>query len=320
MIEENFSKLSSLEKNCSGGKALLNQIKNMKVGIKKPTVTSFLEDNEFIMLGSIFDAVCGRKPKMIVFYELVKRTVPKSQMFNFYEVGYHQDFGIEIHYADLIIESLISSGYKIDTERLLRFDIEDYKLFVDTRDITFERKPKDWDENRLQKYERVKSYKAKKVEYILYTDGGYQGSLGIGAWAFILLKNTEEEVCRGSMMEEHSTANRMEILAITNGLRCVPDEGMVEVRTDSQYCIGVMNGTFRRNKNTDLLDIYDDVVSKKRLKVLFKWVKGHSGDLYNEECDSMCNEAAGVDLNGWWAERNIQEKERRLLDISNQMK
>ena len=261
MIEENLSKLSSLDKNCSGGKALLNQIKNMKVGIKKPTVTSFLEDNEFIMLGSIFDAICSRKPKMIVFYELVKRTVPKSQMFNFYEVGYHQDFGIEIHYADLIIESLISSGYKIDTEQLLRFDIEDYKLFVDTRDISFERKPKNWDENRLQKYERVKSYKAQKVEYILYTDGGYQGSLGIGAWAFILLKNTEEEVCRGAMMEEHSTANRMEILAITNGLRCVPDGGMVEVRTDSQYCIGVMNGTFRRNKNTDLLDVYDDVLT-----------------------------------------------------------
>ena len=85
--------------------------------------------------------------------------------------------------------------------------------------------------------------KNKKCNYILYSDGGYHINLGIGAWAFILLKDNGEEVCRKSMMKEHSTANRMEILAIMHGLLFVPDGESVEVRTDSQYCIGVMNGS-----------------------------------------------------------------------------
>ena len=147
--------------------------------------------------------------------------------------------------------------------------------------------------------------KNKKCNYILYSDGGYHINLGIGAWAFILLKDNGEEVCRKSMMKEHSTANRMEILAIMHGLLFVPYGESVEVRTDSQYCIGVMNGSFKRNKNIDLLRMYDDIIKRKRLKVHFKWVRGHSGDKYNEECDAMCKEAE-INLEGWWSDLNSE--------------
>ena len=33
------------------------------------------------------------------------------------------------------------------------------------------------------------------------------------------------------------------------------------------------------------------------MKVSYNWVRGHNGDKWNELCDQLCTEAAGIDLN-----------------------
>ena len=130
------------------------------------------------------------------------------------------------------------------------------------------------------------------IGYKIYTDGGYSISKGIGAYAFIILEGMDE-ICRNAERIEKSTNNRCELLAIINAIRLLPDYSSATIYTDSQYCIGVLTGQYRRRKNTDI------IVASKGLNIEFEWVKGHSGNKYNELCDELCNEAAGCDLNDY---------------------
>ena len=136
------------------------------------------------------------------------------------------------------------------------------------------------------------------IGYKIYTDGGYSLSKGIGAYAFIILEGMEE-ICRNAERIEKSTNNRCELLAIINAVRLLPDHCSATIYTDSQYCIGVLTGQYRRKKNTDILDEWDIIVASKNLNIEFEWVKGHSGNKYNELCDELCNEAAECDLNDY---------------------
>ena len=137
----------------------------------------------------------------------------------------------------------------------------------------------------------------KLVEYKIWTDGGYSMKKGIGAFAHIILNSDDIEIDKYAEKVENSTNNRCELNAILSAVKKIPDGSSVRIYTDSQYCIGVMNGEYCRNKNLDILEEWDKVIKEKNLKVKFTWVKGHSGLKYNEMCDAMCNEVAGCDLN-----------------------
>lgn len=133
-------------------------------------------------------------------------------------------------------------------------------------------------------------------ELNIWTDGGYCISKGVGAYAYIILDG-RKEVMRHAERVVHSTNNRCELMAIIEAVRKLPYGSVVCVNTDSQYCIGVLSGEYKRKKNVDLLGEWDALLRDKGLSVSFNWVKGHSGLRYNEMCDSMCNEAAGCNLN-----------------------
>lgn len=133
------------------------------------------------------------------------------------------------------------------------------------------------------------------TEFKIWTDGGYNISKGVGAYAYVILEGNDE-ICRYAEKVIRSTNNRCELLAIFFALKSLPVDCKAVVHTDSRYCIGVLEGSFRRNKNLDILDMYDKMIMEKGLKVKFKWVRGHSGDRYNELCDSMCQQAAECEL------------------------
>lgn len=128
------------------------------------------------------------------------------------------------------------------------------------------------------------------ADFDIWTDGGYDIATGKGAFSYIVIDENGVEVCRHAERLLHSTNNRCELLAIYNALRVVPMGSRVRVHSDSQYAIGVLSGEYRRNKNIDILEKYDSLVYEMDLDVSFKWVRGHSGDKYNELCDAMCVE------------------------------
>lgn len=135
------------------------------------------------------------------------------------------------------------------------------------------------------------------MEYIIYTDGGYSRSSDVGAYAYVVLQS-EKVITTFAKKVERSTNNRCELLAIIKGVESLPKGSSVLVKSDSQYCIGVLSGKFNRKKNLDLIEEYLHRIKENGLKVKFEWVKGHNGYIYNEMCDTLCNEVAGCDLNG----------------------
>ena len=105
-----------------------------------------------------------------------------------------------------------------------------------------------------------------------------------------------EEIKRRSFKIKNETNNRAELKAIIGGLYQIETwNRKILVVTDSQYAINTLLGTWNRNVNEDLFAIYDKLIQDRKISVDYKWVKGHSGDKYNEICDEMCAKALGYD-------------------------
>jgi ribonuclease HI len=87
-----------------------------------------------------------------------------------------------------------------------------------------------------------------------------------------------------------TTNNRMEITAAIEALRRLPSGVEVTIRTDSQYLVNTMTLGWKRRENLDLWKILDAEVAQR--KVHWEWVRGHSGDTFNERADELARNAA----------------------------
>ncbi|WP_291318453.1 ribonuclease HI [Desulfonatronospira sp.] len=141
----------------------------------------------------------------------------------------------------------------------------------------------------------------------IYTDGACLGNPGPGGYAAILSwGDLEKEIAQGS---PHTTNNRMELMAVLEGLRALKYPCRVRIHTDSQYIARAINekwlDKWQRNgwqtaqkedvKNRDLWEELAALL--KEHQVEFKWVRGHSGHDYNERCDQLARQAArAVDI------------------------
>ena len=78
----------------------------------------------------------------------------------------------------------------------------------------------------------------------IHTDGSCLGNPGPGGWAAIVLEGDTKRVLRGH--EARTTNNRMEILAVVEGLRDVPPSVEVTVFSDSEYVVNTMTRGWKR--------------------------------------------------------------------------
>lgn len=134
----------------------------------------------------------------------------------------------------------------------------------------------------------------------LYTDGACSGNPGPGGWGAILVYNSKEKELSGG--EAETTNNRMELLAVINGLEALKEPCEVELCSDSKYVIdGLSKGWARTWKsrgwkkadgksalNIELWERLLAVVEKH--KITYVWIKGHAGHPYNERCDRLAVE------------------------------
>ena len=136
---------------------------------------------------------------------------------------------------------------------------------------------------------------------VLYTDGSCKGNPGPGGWGVLLeWGDHTKELCGG---DSETTNNRMEIMAVIQGLRALSRTCQVLVVTDSIY---VRDGVtkwmagWKRNgwrtaakkpvKNRDLWEELDAELANHHVD--WEWVKGHAGHPGNERADELAN--AGV--------------------------
>lgn len=133
----------------------------------------------------------------------------------------------------------------------------------------------------------------------LWTDGACKGNPGPGGWGAILLVPDQPAV-ELSGYDAATTNNRMELTAVIEGLRQLPDRaGVVTVHTDSQLVVkgmtewigGWQRKQWRKSDGEPVLnaELWRALLAQsQRLgQVRWQWVRGHSGVPLNERADQL---------------------------------
>ena len=91
----------------------------------------------------------------------------------------------------------------------------------------------------------------------------------------------------------------MELTAAIKGLEAVPIGTTVALFSDSEYLVKTMTRNWKRRVNQDLWNQLDLLTGSRQ--VSWEWVRGHTGDRWNEEADQLAvsamKQGAGPDNN-----------------------
>lgn len=135
------------------------------------------------------------------------------------------------------------------------------------------------------------------ISVTLVVDGGctVQADNAPGSWAALLVAHkpdgtTVEKVLSGTV--EKTTNNRMELVAVIEGLRALKQISVwVEIVCDSQYVVCTMTKGWKRRANHDLWTALDRVIAEKQPVLTWRWIRGHSGDALNERVHQLVVQA-----------------------------
>lgn len=132
----------------------------------------------------------------------------------------------------------------------------------------------------------------------LYTDGACSGNPGPGGWAYILAHPSSGKRREASGGEPDTTNNRMELIAVIEGLRAITRASLVDIYSDSQYVLhgleewldqwkarGWRTAAKKPVKNEDLWRTLDELRAQHTLR--FHWIRGHNEHPENERCDAL---------------------------------
>lgn len=162
-----------------------------------------------------------------------------------------------------------------------------------------------------------------KVVIDLWSDGACKGNPGEGGFAYIIKMNNV--IYKYAQGELTTTNNRMELSAVLHAFNAIKNieiesklQYEINVYSDSRYVVDAINKNWLFNwvrrgflnvKNTDLWSqlylLVSPLMLQSNIKVNFIWVKGHSGNYYNEAVDKLASQACGkqgVTLNYYYNE------------------
>ena len=128
----------------------------------------------------------------------------------------------------------------------------------------------------------------------IYCDGAAHDRRGWpGGWAFAVVSEGQA-LLTASGAHPSTTNNAMELMAALCGLRAVAENGWhlarpVELVSDSRVALTIADGSWFPRKP-------DPLASQLRAACLevgarTRWVRGHSGDEWNERVDAAAGEA-----------------------------
>lgn len=134
----------------------------------------------------------------------------------------------------------------------------------------------------------------------MYTDGACKGNPGPGGWGVLLRSGAHEKELFGG--ERLTTNNRMELMAVIQGLSALKQPCRVQLYLDSQYVRkgitewihgwkkkGWVTASKEPVKNADLWRRLDELVHDGVHHIEWHWVRGHNGDPGNERADALAN-------------------------------
>jgi len=158
--------------------------------------------------------------------------------------------------------------------------------------------------------------KEKHQTFRIFTDGACNNrSVKRGGWGFVVIFNSKKIYSTGGFEKEETTSNRMELTSVLQALLYlieieVKKSEEILIISDSMYVVNSLNNdysllkswyakNFRHYvKNDEGISVVQDIKNKdlwseiyaclKNIgEVKFKWVKGHSGNEYNELADRI---------------------------------
>ena len=131
----------------------------------------------------------------------------------------------------------------------------------------------------------------------VFTDGSCDPNPGPGGWGYVWAE--ENEIFEQSFgFDPDTTNNRMELTALIEAYRILPQDAVVTVYSDSQLCVNTINqwaaGWERRGwkrktgpiKNLDLVKKLYALAGERPLATL-KWIKAHDNSRWNEYADAL---------------------------------
>lgn len=131
----------------------------------------------------------------------------------------------------------------------------------------------------------------------VFTDGACTGNPGPGGWGVVWVREREilAEKCGHA---PHTTNNRMELTALIEAYRMLPEDTEVTLWSDSNLCVQTLNqwaagwqrlGWKRKTgpiKNLELVkEAYALHLAHPKAKL--RWIKAHNGSLWNEYADAL---------------------------------
>ncbi|MBR5192699.1 MAG: ribonuclease HI [Clostridia bacterium] len=134
----------------------------------------------------------------------------------------------------------------------------------------------------------------------IYTDGACSGNPGNGGYCAILIYNGVEKVVSGA--KTNTTNNRMELLAVIEGLKCLKEKCNCNIYSDSQYVVDAFNKGWivdwqklgwktSSKKPVKNVDLWQDLLKAlEGNNYTFIKVKGHADNEYNNKCDKIAVE------------------------------
>ena len=141
----------------------------------------------------------------------------------------------------------------------------------------------------------------------LYTDGACSGNPGAGGWGYVLICKSKQKQESGFALE--TTNNRMELIAVLEGVKAINKPCSLTIYTDSAYVHNAFtehwienwqaNG-FKNSRKQEVAnkDLWLELIEALKIhNYKFVKVKGHADNTYNNLCDKLATTAIKENIN-----------------------
>ena len=145
-----------------------------------------------------------------------------------------------------------------------------------------------------------------KIQAYIYTDGSCNFKTKQGGWSFVIVIDDKEYYSLNGFAS-NTTNNRMELTAMIEALKHIQtnfdrNKYCFTIYSDSKYVVDgsnswidtwVSNKWTKKYKNKGWLEIINkdlwEHIFCLRCSATIKWVKGHSGHVWNSRADELCD-------------------------------
>ena len=131
----------------------------------------------------------------------------------------------------------------------------------------------------------------------VFTDGSAVPNPGRGGWGVVWVEGGEVRAQRHGH-EEYTTNNRMELTALIEAYKLLPDDAAEVIRTDSRLCVDTITkwapnwerkGWKKKSGEIKNLELVQELLALYRAHpgCELEWIAAHAGNRWNEYADSL---------------------------------